>query len=343
MHSSWRSHMDTLRALGLILALGLLWPKAFAEPGERTIQVRDGFEMVFSPSVRPSQRVSLYPEPGRAVTFDWVRAVGEAPTFLFMPGLGFTMPIDHAAYTELSRQGFGIVAMNFSTHAPSVTALGNEESPYFLKRPPTATNFADEVNAVAAHLRANGVEVVIPVSLSYSGMVSARLSEFPLIVETAPLTSARAAASTGESIRASLELMNMFNPFRTEIVRRTMDAVYRNYWNKAVTEVESLTVERRANVIEAYMAMSRISEGYDADKVEYARGPRRIFVLGSEERVSLLNHQRRTVWRLRDLGYDVQVTEIPGASHLVANQVDAFVRVLSEAGRALDCATALRP
>jgi hypothetical protein len=343
MHWFWRSYSDTLRALGLILALAVYCPEGSAAEGGRTREQWQGFEVVLEEPVREVRHERLDPEEGRAVLFDWIEAVNGAPTFVFMPGLGFTMPINHAAYAELSRQGFGIVAMNFSTHIPSVLALGDNASPYFLSRSPDSRDFASEVNLIADFLRTRGAKNIIPVSLSYSGMVSAHLHDYPLIIDTAPLTSAMAAASVGESIRASLEMVNLFNPFRKQLVRQAMDALYKNYWTQAVASTGGVPEGLRSRVIEAYMAMSRASEGYDSARADYALGQRRLFILGGQERPSLLLDQRRTIHRLKLAGHDVQVKEIASAGHLVANEVDAFAGILSEAGRAVQCRTALLP
>ncbi len=265
------------------------------------------------------------------------------PTFLFLPGLAFNLPANAAAYSRLAQMGYGIVSLNFSTHRRSF--LPTETEPHFRSQPPTSQDFLFEVMRAYEYLRSQGVRTVIPVSLSYSGSVSPLLEGFPLIVETAPLTAARASTPVTESYRSSLELVNLFNPFKSTVIRQAMDLAYRNYWEPKAQELVDngkINASEKAVVVDGYLAMSRAVEGFDLEQIKMPKATRRVYLLGGLESDLLRSHQLKTFERLKAEGYDVRLIEFPTADHIVPNAVDEYVVALDQIARSMSCEKALR-
>ncbi len=287
-------------------------------------------------------------EKGRVVVVEMRKPLNtKLPTLLFLPGLDEKIPLSHATLGALSDQGFGVVSMSFSTHPPSVAALGADEVPFFRIRPFTVQDFAWEVEELAKVLRKRkGFKDLIPVSLSFSAAPSAYLRSFPLIIETVPLTSSESANPKGENYRALLKNFNAFNFFGgAEAVRRGMDASYRNFWSSEVDEdlrENGWPENRREDMLEGYLSMSRAVEGFDVEAVDLPKNVERLFLIAGKEDLLMKRHQIETVQRLQKAGYRVSMEELIEAEHLIMRTKDGYVAAIAKAALNFNCQQSLK-
>jgi pimeloyl-ACP methyl ester carboxylesterase len=233
----------------------------------------------------------------------------------------------------LAHQGFGGATFNFSTQPFSVSTLNKGESPFFRRKNPKLQDLAAEVEAVANLLREKGFANIIPVSLSYSGAVSAHLKGFPLVLETVPMTSTAATNPQLEKFRQTLKAGELFNPiFGPGITRSLLDQAYRKQWTQqteAITKQFNLPADRKEDMIEGYTSMSRAAEGFDWKDVRLDSKTRRVFVLAGNEAPTLLRNQIQTFQRLMSERNDALMFLVLESGHVVpAEQPIAYASLI---------------
>jgi pimeloyl-ACP methyl ester carboxylesterase len=252
-------------------------------------------------------------------------------TFLFLPGINRSVMVEEPAVQKLIKKGYGAVTFNFSTQPLSVALLDKNQEPYFLNNNLTLEDFALETEMLAEILKNDyGIKNIIPVSLSYSGAVSIYLKKFPMIIETAPMTSTAAAHPQAEAFRKNLILSQLWNPiFGPGIVRATLDSAYRSNWSPKVDSIAALYgFEPTNEMIEGYSVMSRASEGFSWVDADVAIQGQRLFLVAENDASELLNDQIST---FEDLKIKGEILTIKNSGHVIpVEQPDIFADILEQ-------------
>jgi hypothetical protein len=256
---------------------------------------------------------------------------GDMPTFLFMPGVIRSSFVNEPALVDLISKGFGVVTFNFSTQPLSLAHLPEGEKPHFEDKNLTLKDFAFETENLAKILRAqHGISNIVPVSLSYSGAVSVYLKGFPLIIETAPMTSTAATNEQLESFRKSVIASQVFNPFfGKSIIRTTLDNAYRSTWSPQVESMsKAYGFKQTTAMIDGYMTMSRAAEGFSwVDAGQEIEG-KRIFLVGENETRALKNDQIDTFNKLKING---ELIIVESSGHIIStDQPKVFASLLEK-------------
>jgi hypothetical protein len=257
------------------------------------------------------------------------------PTLLLMPGVNRSVLADEPAVQSLVDQGFGIVTFNLSTQPLSVATLPQGVKPSFMKKEYGLKDLASEVESLVTQLSAQGVQNIVPVSLSYSGAISPYLSHFKVLIDTVPLTSMAAFNPQLEQVRQSLKSAELFNPFfGPGITRRMLDESYRSQWRiqvPAISQQYNLPAERAPEMIEGYTMMSRATEGFAWTNVELKPDVRHVLVLAGGEGPSLLKNQLETFRHMLKTQQNALMYLILESGHIIpADQPKAYAGVLSE-------------
>lgn len=155
----------------------------------------------------------------------------ETPFYLFLPGPNRSLFVSEAQTQNLVLTGAGVGAMNFSTQPHSISSLGKGVRPAFYSHEMKLADFAQEVEVTIANLKKLGYKNVIPVSLSYSGVLSPMLAVHDLIIETSPITSMAAARPDLQKALELQRMTNFWNPFFAPSINRALlDKAYRDNW-----------------------------------------------------------------------------------------------------------------
>lgn len=244
------------------------------------------------------QPTSFLVSKGRVLFTQIVKPTrADAVTFLFLPGVNRSVLVEEDTVQALIAKGYGAVTFNFSTQPLSLALLAPIERPYFRDNELTLKDFAEETEALARRLRSDyGMAKIIPVSLSYSGAVSLYLKDFPLVIETAPMTSNAAANPQAEAFRQSVIASQIFNPFfGPTIVRTTMDNVYRANWSQQVSALaQQFGFVETPDMVEGYTMMSRAAEAFSWQTAGVEVQGRRVFLVAENEAEALKQDQLKT-------------------------------------------------
>lgn len=269
--------------------------------------------------------------PGRNVMVQVAQAQAGKPTFLFLPGVNRGLLLEEPAAQELLKAGYGVAAFNFSVQPLSLATLPRGEKAGFYDVESSLETLAAEAEGVAKGLASQfKVKQLVPVTLSYTGAVSVKLG-FPFVVDAVPLTSMAAFSPELAQYRNWLKAGELFNPvFGPGITRASLDAAYRMQWSKQVdgiSEQFSLPRERREEMIDGYIRLSRATEGFEwsnrGDKVK------RTFILAAKENPVLLRHQVEVVRERLAGGSRESVFLVQESGHIVpAEQPAAYARIL---------------
>lgn len=276
----------------------------------------------FAPGAIAFKSLSLTLPDTRQVFVEYAEPANRAlPTLLLLPGVNRAFTGGEVAPQAIARQGLGVATLNFSVQPFSIVRLPEGQRPVFYNQDLSLRDFANEVLFVAEFLKRQGARAVIPVSLSYTGAVSAQLSGFPLIVETVPMTSDAATHPMMEQYRLSLKAGEILNPiYGPAITRNLLDTVYRKEWRE---QTDSLTNEfklprsRFEDMVEGYVRLSRAAEGFTWDELPIPTQARRIFILAGEENSILLRHQIQTYFRFAQARPDTAMVVVLETSHVI--------------------------
>ena len=261
---------------------------------------------------------------GRNIHFFFTKpAQAQGPVLLLLPGMARNFFPKEQVFKELTASGVGLASMSFSVQPTSLLTL-KHETPYFKRQTPNPSDFIQEIQVVTERLQSMGNENIIPVTLSYSAALSPLLSQFPLIIETVPMTSEAEANPTAHQVRNLIETMNSINPFFGSLQSRMMiNSGYQMAWN---IEIDKLVREfgfprsKSAVFSAGYNALARAAEGSDWRDHPFSKKSQRVFVLGSLEKPSLLKNQIQNILRLREKGHDVLVYFVFDGVHLIPLQ-----------------------
>lgn len=273
--------------------------------------------------------------PGRNVVVQIAEAQPGKPTFLFLPGVNRGLLLEEPAAQELLKNGNGVVAFNFSVQPLSLATLPRGEKAGFYDMNVDLRSLADEAHGVAKAIAAQyRIRNLVPVTLSYTGAVSSEL-KLPLVVDAVPLTSMAAFSPELAQYRSWLKAAELWNPvFGPGITRASLDAAYRTQWVKqvdAVTRQFSLPRERRDEMVDGYIRLSRATEGFEwKNKGDRAK---RAFILAAKENPVLLRHQVEVVRERLANGSGESVFLVQESGHIVpAEQPATYAKILELVG-----------
>lgn len=305
---------------------------AFASNAEASIRCEALFETKTLKAAPASVRsLTLQTRDGLPLFVQYQPASNSMlPTLLLMPGVNRSFLSNEAPFVKLAEQGFGVASFHFSAHPFSIATL--PQGTRARSRDLSLNDLAVETRIVYSELQRLGVHNVIPISLSYSGAVSPRLEGFPLIIDTAPMTSTAATNPALEQYRQTLRAGELLNPiFGPSITRSMMTQAYRQHWTQHVDGLLNafpLPKERREEMIEGYTTLSRATEGFVWDARTTTRS-RRIFVLAGNEAPEVFKHQLQTFRDLARARRDALMVLVLEAGHiLVADQPAAYAQIV---------------
>lgn len=279
--------------------------------------------------VKAAETLHLKLGPGKSLFVQYVKpASKDMPTLLLMPGVNRSLLMHEQGAMMLAHQGFGVASFNFSTQPLSVATLKPGERPDFRMHDPTLEDFARETESVARFLERDAkLGRLVPVSLSYTGMVSPYLKGFDLVIETVPMTSMAATNPKLEKYRQTLKAAEFFNPvFGPGITRASLDVAYRQQWTKQVDAISkqfNLPEDRRFDMIDGYTSMSRASEGADWKTLTSVPEGRRVFFLAGNEAPGLLRHQIETFRGLSGQREDALLFLVLESGHVLPSEQPA--------------------
>lgn len=242
----------------------------------------------------------------------------ELPSFLLLPGVNRSWRSPDPFLTALKEAGYGYVSMSFSLQPFSISALGVSEVAYFQKK----SNFSlqdlvDEVVFIEQHFSKHFNSRLLPVTLSYSGLLGPKLP-FPVILNLAPLTSTAAGYPGFESQRQALLRSEIFNPiFGPSLTRQSLDSAYRIYWSTTINTLISefnLPLFKRSQMIEGQTQLSRLAEGLEWNQTQ---GATHIFFIAGEESPSILKHQLETIAQIIEDKQKILTYFIPNSGHVI--------------------------
>lgn len=273
---------------------------------------------------RPNTIAISYPgEKGRVISLELsLPSQAGRPLLLFLPGVNRSGRLSDESSKALIERGFGVAEMDFSVHPFSVEVLPTSERPYYWSRAPKLEDFATEVNLVLSELgKRHGHITVIPVSLSYSGSISPLIQNRPIIIDTVPMTSEKAANPDGAAFRAQLKAGEIFNPiFGPAISRNVIDQAYRTKWSSqadSIIQTFGLSQQRKTDFVEGYTALSRASEDASWSGRAVGNAGRRVFILAEGENQTLLVDQLETFQRLLREKKNVSLVMVEGSGHII--------------------------
>lgn len=282
------------------------------------------------------ENLNLTISPGRLISFQIVRAQNtKLPTFLFLPGVNRGLLADDDAMAILSKQGFGIVTMNFSTQPFSVSELPKSVKPSFRSTTYKFEDYATEVTAVSDELKKNfGVKTVIPVSISFSGAVSSTITNFSYIIDAAPMSSSAAVHPELETYRTYLKSTEIFNPiFGPALTRSLLDQSYYKEWTTqvdSITKQFNLKEERKEDMIEGYTVSSRAAEGFVWNVKTTPATTKRVFIFGADDSPLLLKDQLNLFLKYMDATPNALAFIIKNCDHVIpTSQPEAYAAILT--------------
>jgi hypothetical protein len=243
------------------------------------------------------------------------------PVLLLAPGVNRGILNGDALITSLTKKGYGIVAMHFSTLPHSVSSLAPNQRPYFDNNDFGIEDYAFELEAVANWARQEFSREVIPVSLSFSGAPSSLLSSFETIIDLAPMTSLRDARPNVGLYLQTLRTANFFNPFASAVIRSAMDQSYYTVWRpKTDSMIQGYGFERDlySYILEGYMTSSRALEDFEWSVENTPEKTTRAFFLAENESDSLLSGQTDLLEEYFSKNKSTLCFFIRGADHAIS-------------------------
>jgi len=219
------------------------------------------------------------------------------PVFLFLPSIHRGWIASDPLTLSLSQRGVSFVFMNFSPHPFSVVQTNLNKKAAFEEKEFTLQDLIDEIQFVQSTLYRRYKVTTVPVTFSYSGLLSPLLKD-AFIIDSAPWTSAAASFPDFEVYRQWLE--KVLNPiYAPTWIRSTLDFQYRNYWSKQVDFIISqlkLPKEYKNRIIEGYVTLVRAIEQqqWNLDQF-YNPNQTRSILVASHEKPGILRHQLETI------------------------------------------------
>lgn len=316
----------------VICSILFIAPSAFAVQCADVFAASAGSRLEIATVRRP---VSTYLRVGPErdlVKFEYQRPQNGKPTFFMLPGSIRGMRSTDKMLELIGQDGFGWVSINYSRHPESLVIRSKEDSgrPMTPRKDDQMYSRGDiirEIEAVRSFVRNQlGVSDIIPVTLSFSGMLSPHFKNEKVMFEMVPMTSTDAAAPEAAAYRQSLEMGRLLNPFFGEAaMRMALDEAYRSVWGQRVREYSDRGEIPRSLIreaTEAYVELVRTSEGVDLLKSDNpAQGSvRRVFILAENESPALLRHQLERFEQVRRDDSRTLLVMVKNAGHVVTHE-----------------------
>jgi hypothetical protein len=287
--------------------------------------------------------------PGQIVSYRAMIVDATKPTFIFMPGIYRGWSAQDPVIVNLQKRGLNVVTMEFSTHYQSFRYLS--ELPHFAGGSRLDRKiFADEVQAVAqAVARSHRVRNFVPVSLSYSGIVTEKLDPgvFPLAIETAPQgrfdETNEMAARMGEAWMNWVSMIPLYGPIYAESMK--VQAFF-TYWSGMVAQMSAARPEFRNPQMaslqtQGWVSMARAAEDFDLRNQNWTASPKRVWILGEREEEPRATYQKEAVANYlktlspsavnREIYGRRGVIVIPRAGHIVpSDEPELYVEALEQ-------------
>jgi pimeloyl-ACP methyl ester carboxylesterase len=282
-----------------------------------------------------AQQQTLPLSGNRVLAFEASQVDQPGPVFIFLPGIYRGFSSQEEFVKILKKQNTPYVLMHFAEHPDSV-ALTGKETPDFSKT--NADELANEVLVLVRYLK---IKQAIPVTLSFSSIVTAHLDPqvFPAVIETSPIGKDTdgldpAAAAAYEYWRPWLHI----NPYAEYWMQQQL----RQNWEPWVTQYsERLPILKQADyherAMQGYLALSASAQNFDIREQDFTKGPRRLFILGEKEDDVRkdLQQQALKIYK-QQTGAEPSVILVPGAGHTVpVDQPIAYVDILTKIRAAL--------
>lgn len=283
------------------------------------------FSKTPSQIVKGLELYTLQISSGRNISLKYLKATKKLPTLLLLPGVNRSLTETDPVLLQLKEAGFGIAVMDFSAQAFSIATLPKGENSHFSKNTLSLADLKYEVDTVARFLaETEKVSNLIPITLSYSGMISHLLTNYPIVVDTVPMTSADAANPTLAQFRKNLEIAQMWNPiFGPQIIRSSLDMSYRSVWEKTIdgiVEMFKLPKEKKSDMVDSYVELSRASENFNWPVKEKEDQIQRVFIVAEKEGSSLLKHQLETYLKIRESNEKTLLIVVTNSGHVLPNE-----------------------
>lgn len=328
-------------ALVSVLCLGIASSRAEATGLTATATSRSGAEAAGETQIRVAA--------GQIVTYRAMIVDSSQPALIFLPGIYRGWSAQDPVLASLKKRGMNVVTMEFSTHYQSFRHLN--EAPHFAGGKKLDRQvFADEVLAVArAVARTHRVRNFIPVSLSYSGIVTEKLDPgvFPLSIETAPQgrfdETNEMAARMGEAWMGWISMIPLYGAIYAESMK--VQAFF-TYWSGMVAQMSASRPEFRNPQVaslqtQAWVSMARAAEDFDIRQQNWKSSPKRVWILGEREAEPRATYQKEAVANYlkslspaalnREVYGRRGVIVIPRAGHIVpSDEPELYVESLEQ-------------
>ncbi len=255
------------------------------------------------------------------------------PTLLLLPGVNLLMA--ELNLRALVEKGFGVVSVQFSSQAFSVNQLETQELKSFRERNPSMQDYANETTQIVNYLNEDlGIKNIIPVGLSFSGAISAQLKGFPLIIESVPMTSTKAAVPMADQFRSMLKAAESLNPFLGPTLSRS--AIDQAYHSVSANRADSMiakyhfSAEKRADFALGFTKMAHASEDFDWKNLEIPKETARVMIVAAKEDSLLLKDQILNYQRLVREQYNIALIIFSETGHIIPQeQPEAYAQVLN--------------
>jgi hypothetical protein len=252
------------------------------------------------------------------------------PTLILLPGIfrGFLLEEDYLKV--LNRRKLNWVAWHTSRH-PESLMTGNQ-NPWFHQV--TSQELAAELVILKRALKINSP---ILVSLSYSAslipFVDPRI--FPVVVETAPMGQALENNPPPPYYQAWRQWMGMFPVWGNFIIANQEYWAYRGFWLQQtvdLTKTHPQYAPFQRQISEGLAQLAYAGRSFDLRNQDFAKGPRRFWILGQHEnRVRKAIQLQAVQLYEKQTGLQGSMVEIEDAGHVIPNEnTQAYVKVLSE-------------
>lgn len=267
----------------------------------------------------------------RLIYTEQSKSKSDLPTLIFLPGINRGLLSSKDAFAQnLIENHLSFVFMHFAEHPDSVAETSADEKPDFSKI--DRELLADEVIEVVNQL---GIDRAIPVTLSYSAVVTAHLDRqrFPVVIETAPI--ATQTDDLPEGLRSLYEMWDAWlklNPFSRDWLMGVKKVQLNQHWAEQVDgNSDRLPIlkspEYRERAIQGYTALTLAAEDFDLRQQDFKKGPARYFILGAKESAYRAQIQKEAVAIYqKQTGAKDNLFVIPNAGHIVpVDQPDAYL------------------
>ncbi len=252
--------------------------------------------------------------------------------FILGPGVNRGMLPNDQMMKLLEEKNYNFVSFHNSTHPHSLVNSQTDVKPLHQDKFFETEDYAEEFEFISMWAQEQFKLRAIPVSLSFSGAASSKLSNFDYIIDISPMISQKDALPELASYRETLERANVFNPFREMVIRQAMDQSYAYVWRPKAREfVKAYKLDNKFvdTIYEGYMASSRSLEKFKWD-VNGDKQENRIFILGENEKESLNEGQVRTVKEYLAQGKNLTCFFMRGMGHSIPMEAPQYTMAIIE-------------